>query len=89
MSCAKKRPPEGWHLRAVVSRACPGTHVGIVIIPNSRQNASPNLDGGGGFFPHDRMGAFAYEHRDRLADPPAVPGDRYHREEMTPRAALP
>lgn len=47
---AKKRPPEGWHLRAVASRACAEEllHEYYIKFP---AKCKPNLDRGGGALP--------------------------------------
>ena len=45
----KDRPKAG-----TFEQSCPGLAprtITVIIIPNSRQNASPNLDGGGGALP--------------------------------------
>lgn len=56
LNAQKKRPSEGCHLRAAASWACAEDdrkkyYTNKIIIPNSRKNASPNLDGGGGALP--------------------------------------
>ncbi len=50
MKRAKKDRPEAATSRRPRPGLAPRT-IAVIIIPNSRQNASPNLDGGGGALP--------------------------------------
>lgn len=81
MKRAKKDRPEV----AASRRHRPGLaprNLRKIIISNSRQNASPNPDGGGGALPRDRMESFTGDLRDRLACRLRVPPDRLAREEV-------
>ena len=68
MKRAKKRPPEGWHLRAVASKACAENFTQDYYIKFSTE-CKPQSGRGRGCPPHV-LGAYAYDNRSRLADRP-------------------
>lgn len=87
MKRAKKDRPETPTSRRHRPRLTPRT-INKNIISHSRQNASPNPDGGGGALSRDRMESFIGDLRDRLVCRLHVPLRRLDREEVAPHASI-
>ena len=79
MKRAKKRPPEGWHLRAVASMACARNRIQELLYQIRGEMQAPIWTGKEVSF-RVRMGTRIAFDRDRLGNRPAVSPDRLDRE---------